>query len=177
MNFHPIENSSDTARLYVPELIKMYNPKSVVDLGCNVGWWLHSFMEHGITEVLGIDGTNMISELKIPSTNFFAADLTWLLVPHDKYDLCLCLEVAEHLPIEFADTIVMHCTHFSDTVFWSAASPGQGGYHHVNEQEPEYWIEKFKAVGYQHRMLCNVLPAAPHDYYRKNAIEFKKIKV
>ena len=37
MNFHPIENSSATAEIYVPILIDWYKPKSVLDLGCNVG--------------------------------------------------------------------------------------------------------------------------------------------
>lgn len=132
MNFHPIENSGDTARLYVPELIKMYNPQSVVDLGCNVGWWLHTFMQSGVDDVLGIDGINMIDELTIPLYKFKPADLTRRLPYTRKFDIALCLEVAEHLPITSASKIVKHCTNFSDTVFWSAASPGQGGYKHIN---------------------------------------------
>jgi hypothetical protein len=28
------------------------------------------------------------------------------------------------------------------------ALPGQGGYHHVNEQPTEYWIEHLKNYGY-----------------------------
>lgn len=175
LNFHPIENSADTARLYVPELIKMYNPKSVLDLGCNVGRWLHVFMQLGIDNVIGVDGDNMIPQLTIPATHFYAADLTQPISFNRRFDLVLCLEVAEHLDAKFADLIVSHCVNLSDTVFWSAASPGQGGYNHVNEQEPAYWIEKFKAHGYSYKMLHNILPPAPHDYYRKNAIEFKKI--
>lgn len=37
MNFHPTENSYDTANIIVPILIEMYNPLSVLDVGCNVG--------------------------------------------------------------------------------------------------------------------------------------------
>ena len=39
-------------------------------------------------------------------------------------------------------------TSFSDVILFSAAIPGQGGTHHVNEQWPSYWIEKFAARGY-----------------------------
>ena len=33
-------------------------------------------------------------------------------------------------------------------VFCSAAYPGQGGYHHVNEQLSEYWIQKFNEYNF-----------------------------
>ena len=39
-------------------------------------------------------------------------------------------------------------TSFSDVILFSAAIPGQGGTHHVNEQWPSYWIEKFAVRGY-----------------------------
>ena len=38
-------------------------------------------------------------------------------------------------------------TAFSNVILFSAAIPGQGGTHHVNEQWPSYWIEKFRARG------------------------------
>lgn len=172
MNFHPIENSSATAEIIVPKLIEMYNPKSVIDLGCNVGWWLYWFMLAGVKDVLGVDGDNMKSSMS--EGNFKAHDLTVPLHLNRKYDLLLCLEVAEHLQEQYADTLLQSCVQHSDIIFWSAATPGQGGYHHVNEQPHEYWIDKFAAHGYSHRLLADVLPVVPHDYYRKNAIEFRK---
>jgi hypothetical protein len=33
-------------------------------------------------------------------------------------------------------------------VIMSGATPGQGGYHHVNEQPREYWIDKFAEYGF-----------------------------
>jgi hypothetical protein len=174
LNFHPVENSSDTAEIIVPKLIEMYNPQSVIDLGCNVGWWLYWFNIGAVEDVLGIDGDNMREKMILLKEEFISRDLTKPLILHRKFDLCLCLEVAEHLEEKYADTLVKTCVTHSDTIFWSAARPGQGGYHHVNEQEPEYWIEKFAFYGYRHRLLADVLPVVPHDYYRKNAIEFKR---
>jgi 2-polyprenyl-3-methyl-5-hydroxy-6-metoxy-1,4-benzoquinol methylase len=174
LNFHPIENSSDTAEIIVPILIDWYKPKSVLDLGCNVGWWLRWFYDNGVTDIFGIDGDNMIDSLVIPESKFNTADLTEPIRINDRFDLLLCLEVAEHLEEQFADTLVQTCVNNSDTIFFSAATKGQGGYHHVNEQPHQYWIDKFLAHGYTHRMLDETLPVVPHDYYRKNAIEFKK---
>jgi 2-polyprenyl-3-methyl-5-hydroxy-6-metoxy-1,4-benzoquinol methylase len=172
MNFHPIENSSATAEIVVPILIDWYGPKSVLDLGCNVGWWLHWFWMNGIQDFIGIDGDNFFS-VTAPKSIVMAYDLTKSLDLIRKFDLVLCLEVAEHL--SEPDVIVETCIRHSDLIFWSAATPGQGGFNHVNEQPNEYWIEKFAKHGYSARKLADLLPELPHDYYRKNAIEFKKI--
>lgn len=174
LNFHPVENSLDTSRVCVPLLIDMYNPKSVLDLGCNVGCWLYSFEDHGVNDFIGIDGDNMSDFLLFDRSKFVAHDLTQKINLNRKFDLVLCLEVAEHLNEEYTDTLIENAVNHSDIVIWSAATVGQGGYNHVNEQPLQYWIDKFEKVGYSARQLCDVLPALPHDYYRKNAIEFKR---
>ena len=175
MNFHPIENSSDTAKIVVPLLMEWYNPESVLDLGCNVGHWLKEFEDNGVEDVMGFDGENMINELVIPRYAFVEVDITSPFWVGRNVDLVLCLEVAEHLEEQYADTLVDNCVNSSDLIFWSAASLGQGGYNHVNEQPMDYWIAKFAARGYAHRKLADILPPLPHDYYRTNAIEFKRI--
>ena len=175
MEFHPTENSIDTAKVVVPLLMDWYKPKSVLDLGCNIGAWLSVFIDNGVTDVIGVDGDNMQSELLIPLDNFMVRDLTLPLTYCGKFDLTICLEVAEHLEEQYADTLVDSAVSTSNTIFWSAASPGQGGYNHVNEQPNEYWIEKFKQRGYGYKLLKDILPILPHDYYRNNAIEFKKL--
>lgn len=176
MNFHPIENSRDTAEIIVPILIDWYQPKSVLDMGCNTGQWLKCFIDRGVEHIYGIDGANMIDELVIPYSHFAASDLTKPLFLSKRYDLLLCLEVAEHLDEQYADVLVETAIRHSDIIFWSAATPGQTGYNHVNERPHEYWIDKFTSKGYTARKLSEELPKVPHDYYRKNAIEFIKNK-
>jgi hypothetical protein len=56
--------------------------------------------------------------------------------------------VAEHLDEARADTFVQSLARHGDTIMFSAAIPGQGGTHHVNEQWPSYWAEKFAKAGY-----------------------------
>lgn len=64
------------------------------------------------------------------------------------FDLVLCIEVAEHLPPETADTlcdtIARHCERL---LVFTAAQPGQGGHGHVNCQLSEYWREKLESKG------------------------------
>jgi 2-polyprenyl-3-methyl-5-hydroxy-6-metoxy-1,4-benzoquinol methylase len=175
MNFHPIENSYDTAKICVPKFIEWYKPKSVLDLGCNIGAWLKVFDENGIKDIFGIDGSNMMTELMIEKKYFRSANLTKSIHFYRKFSLCLCLEVAEHIEEKYTDILIKNAVRHSNTIIWSAATKGQGGYNHVNEQPHEYWIEKFKAHGYKHRMLTDMFPVLPHDYYRQNLIEFKKL--
>jgi hypothetical protein len=54
------------------------------------------------------------------------------------------------LPEKVADRYVGLLCGLSSTVIFSAATPGQGGSDHVNEQPHSYWIEKFSARGYSH---------------------------
>jgi hypothetical protein len=77
-------------------------------------------------------------------------DLTEALFAHRRFDLALCCQVAEHIDGKFADHIVHVITDLSDVVYWSAARPGAGGQHHVNEQWPPYWHELFERRGYAH---------------------------
>lgn len=167
MNFHPKENSIDTANICVPILISMFNPKSVLDLGCNIGAWMHSFESNGVSDVFGVDGDNM------EVNKFKAHDLTKPLNLKRKFDMVLCLEVAEHIDEQYSETLIDSAIRHSDLIIWSAATKGQGGYNHVNEQPIEYWIDKFKAKGYIGKYLGNSFPILPHDYYRKNLIEFR----
>lgn len=52
---------------------------------------------------------------------------------HRRFDLVLCLEVAEHLPASAADTLVRSLTGLGNVIAFSAAIPFQGGANHVNE--------------------------------------------
>jgi SAM-dependent methyltransferase len=62
-------------------------------------------------------------------------------------DLVCCIEVAEHLPAELGDRLVPFLGTLGPVVLFTAATPGQGGQGHVNEQPREYWIERFARSG------------------------------
>lgn len=143
------EVSQRSAREIVPIIIKLVNCPSVVDVGCGTGEWLSVFRECGVENVLGIDGTYVdASLLKIPPDQFFAADLRQPLDLEQSFDLAVSLEVAEHLPAECADVFVGSLVRLSKVVLFSAAVPFQDGTGHINEQWPEYWIDRFRRFGY-----------------------------
>jgi SAM-dependent methyltransferase len=143
------ETNLSSARVVVPHIMKLVAPRSVADIGCGEGIWLKAFIEAGVSEVQGVDGEWVQKErLQFPAESFRTADLEEPVVLDKKYDLSVCLEVGEHLSDEASDILVASLTNAAPAVLFSAAIPLQGGSHHVNEQWPSYWEEKFKARGY-----------------------------
>jgi hypothetical protein len=65
------------------------------------------------------------------------------------FDVAMSVEVAEHLPEEFADRFVNLLTQLAPTVVFTASPPGAGGTEHINEQPHCYWEEKFQQRNYR----------------------------
>ena len=138
-----------SAEEIVPLLISRYSPNSVVDVGCGTGPFAFEFLKHGITDVIGYEGDWMQNlPTVLPKDLYIYRDITSPFMPSRKYDLCLCLEVAEHLDQEHAQTLIEMLTGLSNVIVFSAAIPLQGGNHHVNEQWPVYWSNFFAEKGY-----------------------------
>ncbi len=150
----------------VPVLMELFNPLSVLDVGCGKGEWLEAF---DVPRKYGVDIAAPLGLL------FFTHDLREPFDLKQTYDLVLCVEVGEHLPEESSDTLVDTCVRHSRTVVFSSAVPGQGGAGHVNEQPHEYWHEKFNQRGYA--MLDCIRPklAGRFDvkpWYRNNMFAY-----
>lgn len=139
-----------SALAIVPVVLELLAPISVIDVGCGTGEFLEVFQEHGVREVLGIDGDYVDRNLlAISQENFRDIDLSLPFTQDKRYDLALCLEVAEHIAPETASTFIESLTQLAPIILFSAAIPFQGGDHHVNEQWPEYWAQLFKEKGFQ----------------------------
>lgn len=121
---------------------------SVLDLGCGNGFLIARLLELGKT-AQGVDGSPHAVALAAPQAapRIEVRDLRTPL-RLGRHDLVICSEVAEHLDACHADTLVDNvCASCGRWVFFTAATPGQGGHHHVNEQPHEYWIDKFERRG------------------------------
>jgi hypothetical protein len=139
-----LEDSLSSAKIAVPLVLKLVHPSSVIDVGSATGAWLSVFHDHGIRNILGLDGAYVDrSKLLIPPDFFRAADLTKPFSLSERFDLAMSLEVAEHLPAGSAGGFIRSLCQLAPIVLFSAAVPGQGGEHHMNEQWPEYWRRLF----------------------------------
>lgn len=143
------EHNTRAASIIVPELIRLYAPQSVVDIGCGLGTWLKVFSDHNITDFTGYDGAHLdLSKIEIDKKYIIIEDLEKPFSSNRTYDLAMSLEVAEHITPQNAANFVNSICKLSQTVIFSAAIPQQGGQNHLNEQWPEYWQELFAKNGF-----------------------------
>ncbi|MGC8748760.1 MAG: class I SAM-dependent methyltransferase [Candidatus Kapaibacteriota bacterium] len=142
-------DSLKSAKQIVPYLIELFNPQSVVDVGCGTGEFLSVFFEYGITNIKGIDGEWVKGQkLRIPEDKFIVMDLENPTFLTDRFDLVISLEVAEHLQYTAANNFIKFLSSLGNLIVFSAAIPFQGGLHHINEQWPDFWFKQFSDCGY-----------------------------
>jgi SAM-dependent methyltransferase len=165
----------------VTHLINLFNPQSVLDIGCGLGTFLFAFKQKSVSKVMGVDGAWVDRELLkkyLNNDEFLEADLEKPLDLNRKFDLALCLEVAEHLSESSANVLVSSLTRHSDTIIFSAAIPLQGGQNHINEQWLHYWADKFKSHGYYPQDMVRPLiwdDKGVFYWYKQNILVFSKV--
>lgn len=143
------EGSRASARHFAELILRAMPVSSLLDIGAGHGAWAAEWMAAGVPDVVAVDGDYVRrDQLAIPATHFRAHDLTTPLTLGRRFDLVQTLEVAEHLPAADADVFIDNLVAHGDVILFSAAVPHQGGEHHVNEQPPEYWRQRFAARGY-----------------------------
>ena len=176
------ENTIYSATTILANLLERIPPvHSAIDIGCGVGTWLAVLREKGVEDIQGVDGSWVDQDLLvIPRTCFKQADLSKSAIElPGRYDLAICLEVAEHLPSNRAEQFVSFLTTLSDHVLFSAAIPLQGGVGHLNEQWQHYWAELF--ADRRFAVSDCIRPAIWNDdkipfWYKQNILLFSKQK-
>ncbi|MBD3420896.1 MAG: methyltransferase domain-containing protein [Chitinivibrionales bacterium] len=141
-------NSADQI---IPVLFRVLNIPivSAVDFGCGIGTWLAILLQHGVKDILGIDGPWVDTEsLEIPKECYIRHDLNKEIKLDRKFDIAISLEVAEHLPEGRAQSFIEDLSKASDIVLFSAAIPFQMGGNHINEQWQSYWAKHFSHFHY-----------------------------
>lgn len=121
--------------------------ESVIDFGCGSAWMLYYLWKNYNCRVKGIEqnlfAQTCINYQILEFINF--SNLSHELKLSEKFDLALCLEVVEHIDSKYADLVISNITQAAPILVFSAASPGQGGSEHVNEQPFQYWESKLNA--------------------------------
>jgi SAM-dependent methyltransferase len=141
--YHDISEGSIASAQVVMRALS-FAPKSVIDVGCGVGEW-----NNGHADYTGIDYRVQREALLIPPQRLIECDLNREFPQLDRtFDLCLCLEVAEHLKPSRAAGLIHFLCSLSDRVLFSAAIPHQGGNGHVNEQWQSWWADLFAQEGF-----------------------------
>jgi SAM-dependent methyltransferase len=124
-----------------------FNVKSMLDVGCGPGGMTKLAYESGL-DSFGIDGDPQVQTTWFDKDRFMLHDFTLGPAPVEKtYDLCWSVEFVEHVHAEYISNFVA-AFQKCKVLFMTHAVPGQGGYHHVNEQPEEYWLEQIGNYGF-----------------------------
>lgn len=142
------------ANTFLPEiweyLIKKFAIKSVADIGCGAAWntaWWH---ERGFYAV-GVEGwPEAIAKTRMPMERVIVHDyVDGPLVLDRIFDLGWSSEFVEHVDAKYIPNY-MATFKCCKLVCMTYATPGQTGFHHVNEQEFEYWENQMRENGFEH---------------------------
>ena len=156
-------------------LINECKVRSMVDIGCGLGHTLKYFGARGC-DVLGIDGSvSAIEDNEVPGSvrrHDYTKDK---LVIDKAYDMIWSAEFVEHVEEKYIANFMETFKAASKYILITHATPGQGGYHHVNEQPRDYWLDKFSEIGFAEDVLLtnitkDMLPPERGWYYKNNGI-------
>lgn len=164
-------------------LSKFLNPQYISDIGCGSGTWTNvysRFFPKANIRSWDLPTSGIVSNKEITgkkNVNFTAINFETDSLEHfPETDLTICLEVLEHITPKRADILIDAIADTSKHVLFSAATPGQGGTHHINERPLEYWIKKLRD---REMVMFDIIrprltsPEIP-SYYRNNIVFFTK---
>ena len=145
-----VSGALQSARLVMGLLFDTYRPKSVLDVGCGQGAWLAAAEEFGCSRLVGVDGPWVDpAALLSKKVEFSTVNLEEKFRVSKRFDLCISVEVAEHLSAPRARAFVETLCAASDVILFSAAIRLQGGVNHMNEQWQSFWANLFEEAGYE----------------------------
>jgi cyclopropane fatty-acyl-phospholipid synthase-like methyltransferase len=143
--------AATSAEAIAGSVVRDLAPGTALDVGCGTGAVLVALRRRGV-HVAGLEyadaaiGMCRGRNLDVKKFNLEADDLS---AHGEQFDVVISTEVAEHLDARFADRYVDLLAQSAPLVVFTAATPGQGGTDHVNEQPHSYWIDKFGHRGFQ----------------------------
>ena len=119
--------------------------KKFLDIGCGPGGMVELAENMGF-DSYGIDGDYTVKRYK--QEKFLIHDFTSGPVEITQvYDIGWSVEFVEHVHEQYIPNYMpamQQCKH----IVMTHALEGQPGYHHVNCQNPPYWINKLKSFGF-----------------------------
>lgn len=154
-------------------LIEELQPKSVLDVGCGTGVSLEYFLKKGISAV-GIENSDNAIKKSVVAKHIIKRNLKKALDLNRKFDLVWSFEVIEHIHPQYESIFLRNLIDHSDKVVISAATPGQGGHGHFNEQLPEYWINRFSDLNYQLNTSMTESLREIKEMHAENLLFFEK---
>lgn len=128
-------------------IIKNYNIKTVLDIGCGRGDSCLYFKSLNC-DVNGVDGSKEAQKLSLIPDNFILNDYTaGSAIDAKKFDLVWSCEFVEHVEEKYMNNFLKD---FKKGKYLAITFAGlnQPGHHHVNCNTKEYWIDIMEKNGF-----------------------------
>ena len=150
-------------------IVDKYNIKSMLDIGCGPAGMVEYANHKGIYSI-GIDGDFALDKKEYVLVHDFT---TGKINLDKKFDLIYSTEFFEHVDAIHMDNFLCLFKN-AKYAFVSAAPPGQGGHHHVNEQTKDFWIDKLKEYGLKYLIEDSeeITKTGEDNLVRKNSMFF-----
>ncbi len=129
-------------------LVEELGVRSMLDVGCGEGHAAGFFRDAGC-EVVGVDGSRQArTESVIPQQHHVHDFVDGPFVPEGSFDLVWSCEFVEHVEQRYTHNFLGAFAASQRYLLLTAAPPGQKGWHHVNCQHREYWIDKLARLAF-----------------------------
>ncbi|MEZ0537117.1 glycosyltransferase [Caldicellulosiruptoraceae bacterium PP1] len=150
-NGNPYDRNFETIMKFFGDIadyiIKTFNPKRTLDVGCAKGLLVECLRDRGV-EAYGFD----ISEYAISQVREDLKPFVWVQSAHEpikeKYDLITCIEVLEHIPNEYVDQVIKNITNCTNIIIISSTSSAFDDPTHINIKTNIEWINLFAKYGF-----------------------------
>lgn len=117
--------------------------KSVLDVGCGPGGM------SSVCQSVGLSWTGVDGDPACVKEGVIAHDFTIGQLATHQRDLVWSVEFVEHVDELYLQNVMSAFGLAKKAICMTHAVPGKKGFHHVNCQPPEYWIDKITASGYE----------------------------
>jgi len=130
------------------DIVKTYNPTSVLDVGCGIGNLVLKLRELGIKAV----GVDSAEDLKLfwKSDGFYISDASKLPFEDKSFDLVISTDFFEHIPEEKIDSVKSEMLRVGKKVIARVAyqrklTRRQSQYHVTNKPK-DWWEDKLEGI-------------------------------
>lgn len=143
------------------ELIMLCKPESLLDVGCAAGYLVEQALWLGV-DAFGMDVSKYIIENSVVPEVCIRHDVTKPYPFVRKFDLIVCIEVAEHLTkTDGQRAIRLMCEHANKYIYFSSTPDDTDESTHINVQPPEYWERQFNKYGF-----------IKYEYFKNNPLSW-----